>query len=202
LLFAPTLLIAVRSRYSILLLPTLGWRFLSTQGSHWMTKYQYDAVLMPVVFVGLIDGWSAVDRRLRQGSDRRLRDGTALAAAGCLAVALALSLHYPLHRLLEPSLWKGDSVTADASRAVSVIPDDAIVEATNKLSPHLASRDIVYTVGGAPPGTAQWVVLDVERGDFLRIAAEQREYRAALLASGDYTEITEAGRFVVLQRRP
>jgi hypothetical protein len=167
-----------------------------------MTKYQYDAVLMPVVFVGLIHGWRFVDRRLRQRSDQDLRAGTALAAAGCLAVALLLSLHYPLHRLLEPSLWKGDSVTADASRAVSVIPDDAVVEATNQLSPHLTSRDIVYTIGGVPPGTAQWVLLDVERGDFLRTTAEQREYRTALLASGDYTEVTEAGRFVVLQRHP
>ncbi|MDQ1423520.1 MAG: hypothetical protein QOD72_1018 [Acidimicrobiaceae bacterium] len=202
LLLVPTLFIAVRSRYIILLLPTLGWRFLSTHEGHWLTKYQYDAVLMPVVFVGLIDGWNAVDRRLRQRNDRHRRAGTAVAAATCVAVALALSLHYPLHRLLEPSLWKGDAVTADASRAVSAVPDDAVVEATNQLSPHLTSRDIVYTVGGAPAGTAQWVVLDVERGDFLSTAAQQRDYQAALLASGAYTEVTEAGRFVVLHQRP
>jgi hypothetical protein len=202
LLLAPTLFIAVRSRYSILLLPTLGWRFLSTHSEHWLTKFQYDAVLMPVVFVGLIDGWIAVERQLRRRSERHLRAGSTLAAGGCLAIALALSLHYPLHRLLEPNLWKGDRLTADASRAVSVIPDDAVVEATNQLAPHLTSRDIVYTVTGAPAGSAQWVVLDVERGDFLSTAAQQRDYRAALLASGRYTEVSQAGGFVVLQRSP
>jgi uncharacterized membrane protein len=201
LLLVPTLFIAVRSRYSILLLPTLGWRFLSTHPEHWLTRVQYDAVLMPVVFIGFVDGWKAVDRRLRQRGDREHRTGSRLAAGACLAIALVLCLSYPLHRLLERSLWHGDRETADASRAVSFIPDDVVVEATNQLAPHLTSRDTVYTVSGAPAGTAQWVVLDVERGDFLTTANQQRNYRATLLASGSYAEAGQAGRFIVLHRR-
>jgi hypothetical protein len=201
-LLAPTLFIAARSRYSLLLLPTLGWRFLSTHAEHWLTSYQYDAVLMPIVFASFVDGWRAVDRRLSQRSDRQRRVGSALAAGGCIAIALALCLHYPLRRLLEPSLWRGDSDTADASRAVSFIPGGVIVEATNQLAPHLTSRDTVYTVSGSPVGTAQWVLLDVVRGDFLRTAAAQQNYRTGLLASGNYVEVVEAGRFIVLHRRP
>jgi uncharacterized membrane protein len=202
LLLLPTLFIAARSRYIILLLPTLAWRFLSTHSEHWLTRYQYDAVLMPVVFIGLVDGWQAVERGLARRSDRHRRAGTVVVAVGCLAVALALCLSYPLHRLLERSLWRGDSQTADASRAVSFIPRDAVVESTNQLAPHLTSRDTVYTVSGAPAGTAQWVLLDVERGDFLTTAAQQQTYRASLLASGNYTEAAEAGRYIVLRRRP
>jgi uncharacterized membrane protein len=185
-----------------LLLPTLGWRFLSTHAEHWLTRFQYDAVLMPVVFIGFVDGWKTVDRWLRQRNDRHRRAGRAVAAGGSLAIALTLCLSYPLHRLLESSLWRGSRDTADASRAVSFIPGDAVVEATNQLAPHLTSRDTVYTVAGAPAGTAQWVLLDVERGDFLRTAAQQQSYRASLLGSGNYTEASRAGRFVVLQRHP
>jgi len=40
-----------------------------------LTRFQYDAVLMPVVFIGFVDGWQSVDRWLAQRNDRHRRAG-------------------------------------------------------------------------------------------------------------------------------
>ncbi|MFC8277753.1 DUF2079 domain-containing protein [Streptomyces sp. NPDC057271] len=55
LVFAPSALLALRSPLSLLAVPTLAWRMFSENPFHWGTAYHYSAILMPVVFAGLID---------------------------------------------------------------------------------------------------------------------------------------------------
>ncbi|UUN28931.1 DUF2079 domain-containing protein [Streptomyces sp. FIT100] len=55
LVFAPSALIALRSPLALLAVPTLAWRMLSENSFHWGTAFHYSAVLMPIVFAGLID---------------------------------------------------------------------------------------------------------------------------------------------------
>ncbi|MEU7111241.1 DUF2079 domain-containing protein [Streptomyces sp. NPDC046182] len=55
LVFAPSALLALRSPLSLIAVPTLGWRMFSENTFHWGTAYHYSAILMPVVFAGLID---------------------------------------------------------------------------------------------------------------------------------------------------
>src|SRR6195952_1256927 len=55
LLLAPTVFLAVRSPIILLAVPTIAWRFLSTDPSYWGTGYHYGLVLMPIVFGAFVD---------------------------------------------------------------------------------------------------------------------------------------------------
>src|SRR5207302_263370 len=52
-LLACTGFLASRSPITLLAVPTLAWRFMSTDKTYWGTGFQYSAVLMPIVFAGL-----------------------------------------------------------------------------------------------------------------------------------------------------
>ncbi|QAY73553.1 DUF2079 domain-containing protein [Agromyces protaetiae] len=46
----------VISPISVVLLPTLAWRFLSTNEGYWGPTWHYSAVLIPIAFLALLDG--------------------------------------------------------------------------------------------------------------------------------------------------
>nr|WP_262412663.1 DUF2079 domain-containing protein [Streptomyces acidipaludis] len=56
-------LLALRSPLLLVTLPTLGWRFVSHYPENWGTAWHYSAVLMPVVFLALVDAIAALERR-------------------------------------------------------------------------------------------------------------------------------------------
>lgn len=66
LLLVVTAFLCLRSPLMILVLPTLTWRFISTNQNFWGQAYHYDLVLMPIVFAALTDGVLAA-RRSRGG---------------------------------------------------------------------------------------------------------------------------------------
>ncbi|BCK70754.1 hypothetical protein Srufu_047070 [Streptomyces libani subsp. rufus] len=69
-LLPTTGLLALRSPLLLVALPTLGWRFLSHEPHYWGTDWHYNAVLMPVVFLALIDALPAYGSRPAPGSAR------------------------------------------------------------------------------------------------------------------------------------
>ncbi len=58
LLIPTTGLLAPRSPLLLVALPTLGWRFLSSDRHYWGTDWHYSAVLMPVLSLALADALS------------------------------------------------------------------------------------------------------------------------------------------------
>jgi len=85
--FHPILVVLAPLRSPLLLaaVPTLAWRFWSTNPSYWGTGYQYSAVLMPITFVAFLDALPAT------GTGRRAR---AAAHAACM-IALAATMLTP-----------------------------------------------------------------------------------------------------------
>ena len=73
--------VAVRSPLALVALPTLAWRMLSPNHGYWGPGWHYSAVLMPVVFVALVDAIDRLrndaDRAREAGSDVVVRDGPA-----------------------------------------------------------------------------------------------------------------------------
>lgn len=127
----------------LLAVPTLAWRFLSPNSAYWGPDHHYSAVLMPIVFLALID---AVRRLPERGKaqvatgDRIVRRGLAVPAL----VALLLLPALPLRDLASPGFWQ-DSPRRSATRtALALIPDDARVAASNHLAPHLTDRATVH----------------------------------------------------------
>ncbi|WP_369146234.1 DUF2079 domain-containing protein [Streptomyces sp. R44] len=165
LVFAPSALLALRSPLALTAVPTLGWRLLSENGFHWGTAFHYSAILMPVVFAGLVDVLG------RRDPDRReLR----AVLTTVLVVTAVLLPSFPLAQLAQRATWHTTPHVRAARALLARIPDGATVAASNRLAPQLTARCTVvlfptFPVGGElyrydaarlPAPTAAWIVHD------------------------------------------
>ncbi|MEU6483203.1 DUF2079 domain-containing protein [Streptomyces sp. NPDC046887] len=185
--FAPSALLALRSPLALIAVPTLAWRLLSDNGFHWGTAFHYSAVLMPVVFAGLIDALTPTRREKHPGaagpdglpspdrpdglpSTRHLR----APLATVLAVTAVLLPSFPLAQLAQRATWRTTPHISAARELLARIPDGASVAASNRLVPQLTSRCTVvvfptfpvegrlyeYRPGRLPRPTAEWIAFD------------------------------------------
>ncbi|PRY20771.1 putative membrane protein [Pseudosporangium ferrugineum] len=158
----PTGFLAVRSPILLLALPTLGWRFWSANPSYWGTEFHYSAVLMPIVFVAMLDSPPARSRRWLP--------------AWCLAFAALLTTMLPLHALADPGTWRPDRAATATRAALHRIPDGATVAADNRLAPQLTARCEVYLFPFYPSAALRptWVAIpDAPSNDPRSVAARE-----------------------------
>ena len=195
-LLAPTGFLALRSPLVLMLLPTLGWRFVSANHSYWGTADHYSAVLIPIVFAASIEAMDR-DRALLRG--RRLRRQCTLG----LAVTVGTLPLHPLVELVEPGTWTTPPHVRAAARILALVPDGATVATTNRLAPQLTSRATVTLIcQTAPPlQPPQWVLFDsTDPTKFPcpmpQIAAEV----AADQASGHYRLVARRDGITLLRR--
>ncbi|MFE5937572.1 DUF2079 domain-containing protein [Streptomyces sp. NPDC056470] len=175
LVFAPSALLALRSPLSLIAVPTLGWRMFSENTFHWGTAYHYSAILMPVVFAGLID---VLGRERQAGKPPSPDAPPARNLRGSLAVVLAVTVvmipSFPLAQLAQRPTWRATPHIEAARALLARIPDGATVAASNRLAPQLTSRCEVVIfptfpvdtrldlreTGPLPAPTAEWIVYD------------------------------------------
>lgn len=193
LLLIPTAFLALRSPLLLLAVPTLAWRFVSTNPAYWGTAFQYSAVLMPIAFAAFVDTLV------------RLRGTEHLRAATIIRVGLVVSLSasmfylpsYPLANLGRPSWWRNNPRIAAADWVMALIPNGATVAASNWLAPQLTDRDTVSlfqkTTATEKP-LPNWVVVDVETAKvFPDPPAVQQATIARLRAEGYQTAADQDG---------
>ncbi|WP_423446401.1 DUF2079 domain-containing protein [Kocuria sp. KSNUG] len=169
--------VAVRSPIALVALPTLAWRMLSPNDGYWGAGWHYSAVLMPVVFVALVDAVVRLRRdsaraqeRVVAGTARSGRSGRAeatvlwamaTAAPWCaLLVALVVGTQLPLAQLASPEAWRPDPRADAKSAAVAEIPAGASVATDLSLMNALVSRADVHWIGNGDDPDPQYVVLD------------------------------------------
>ncbi|MGD3109213.1 DUF2079 domain-containing protein [Streptomyces sp. YGL11-2] len=142
-LLPTTGLLALRSPLLLVALPTLGWRFLSHDPHYWGIDWHYNAVLMPVVFLALVDALP----HARAAARPWLRSYAHHLPAALLAAALALTTSLPLTRLTEAATYRKPPGVAAAERLLDRIPDGATVESDVRPISHLTGRARVYWTG-------------------------------------------------------
>ncbi|MFG3346559.1 DUF2079 domain-containing protein [Streptomyces sp. NPDC048018] len=212
LVFAPSALLALRSPLALIALPTLAWRMASENAFHWGTAFHYSAVLMPVVFAGLLDVLG------RETNPRNVR----AALATVLAVTAALLPSFPLAQLAQRATWHTTPHLEAARDLLARIPDGATVAASNRLAPQLTSRCTVvlfpaFPVGGRlyeyrrtglPRPTAEWIVHDPEapeawpyrRGHWPYPLEQQRAELKAAVEKDGYTVVARRDGITLLRR--
>ncbi|MEY9963260.1 putative membrane protein [Streptacidiphilus sp. MAP12-16] len=195
-LLAPTAFVALRSPLVLLLLPTLGWRFVSANPHYWGTLYHYNATLMVIVFAAAIH---ALDRDRAVLRGRLLRW---LCAASAVFTAVTVPI-YPLHEAFLPRTWTTPAQVGTAAAIMARIPDGAGVATSNRLAAQLAGRTQVSLIcSEAPPAAPpEWVLLDATDPTewpcpMPRMAAEV----AADQSSGRYHLITRQDGITLLRR--
>ncbi|MFI0453989.1 DUF2079 domain-containing protein [Actinomadura sp. 6N118] len=143
LLVPTTGLLAPRSPLLIAIVPTLAWRFASQDESHWSTFWHYDAILMPIVFLALVDAIV----RTRVSARAWLRAYAFHLPAAVLAAALALTTTRPLASIFEVATYKPTPAGKAGARALSAVPDGATVEVNVRPISQLTRRCRVLWFG-------------------------------------------------------
>ncbi|MFD7290046.1 DUF2079 domain-containing protein [Streptomyces sp. NPDC059863] len=185
-------LLALRSPLILIALPTLGWRFLSAEDNYWGTAWHYNAVLMPIVTLALVDAIV----RVRGGPRAWLRSYAHHLPAMVAAAALALTTSLPLSALAEPDAYRVRPEVRAAERLLDSIPDDATVEANVGPISLLTSRCRVFWVGDTRGITPDYIALD----NRTRWVGDPSAYAKRLHPRATYTVTGEVGGYLVLER--
>ncbi|MFD7630341.1 DUF2079 domain-containing protein [Streptomyces sp. NPDC059851] len=193
-LLAPTLFLALRSPLVLVALPTVLWRGVSTDDSHWGTGFHYSLILMPIVFAAFVD---ALHRRGTTAAGLRR---WLLGAAG---VCVLLLPSHSLGQLLQTSFWQTDPRVAVAHRVMDRIPDGATVQASDRLVPHLAHRTSVSLFGWADSRpNPEWIMVDTQVPPELRwpLSVHDESVALAEARSRGYRTVAKEAGFVLLSR--
>lgn len=153
--FGITGLLALASPWSLVAWPILAGRFVADKEFYWGTDWHYSLVLMPIVFVALID---AMQREHRAGW---LRSYAARGAAVAVAFAAAMQLHSPLSALVNPTSYELGSRVNSARTVIALVPSGASVETDIALMSHLVSDHRVFWVGSIGDAQPDYVLFNV-----------------------------------------
>jgi uncharacterized membrane protein len=173
-LLLPTGFISVLSSIAIVAVPTLIWRFWSTNPLYWGMNFQYSAILVPIVFVASVEAVSKLDFFRR---DIRRRWVAAFAAVAC-AIVCTFVFPWPLKGLFNSKNWHLNQAVKDTKSILEEIPSGSTVAADNHLAAQLTSRCTVYLFPGYPGNglDPEWVVyskpLDISMAGAVSIDAE------------------------------
>jgi uncharacterized membrane protein len=155
-----TAALAFRSPLSLTVLPTLAWRFLSANSAYWGPEWHYSAVLMPILFVALIDGLLLARRSRRSW----VRAYGRVAVPVTVAFALVLLPQQPLAELIRPASY--GPAPSGAVAAMKAIPDGATVASDLTYLAYLSSRTTVYWLGNPGNPATDYVILDRNSGSW------------------------------------
>ncbi|QMU79491.1 DUF2079 domain-containing protein [Streptacidiphilus sp. PB12-B1b] len=121
-LLAVTGFLALRSPLALVAVPTLAWRFLATDPAYWGTAGHYSAVLMPVLFLALVDAVHRCEEYGRVGWLRRYATQSAVPVVTAVALTLCVSLHLPVTDLFKPATYRAAAHQAAAAPLPSALP--------------------------------------------------------------------------------
>ncbi|KIZ19154.1 DUF2079 domain-containing protein [Streptomyces natalensis] len=192
-LLPTTGLLALRSPLLLAAAPTLGWRFLSHDPHYWGIDWHYNAVLMPVVFLALVDALP----RARVSARPWLRSYAHHLPAAALACALALTTTLPLSRLTEAATYRIPPDVPAAERLLARIPDGATVESDIRPLSRLTGRTRVFWSGDTRGLSPDYIALQrpTDRSPRQALAdAAARHPRSTYVLLGD------SGGLLVLRR--
>ncbi|MFI0896000.1 DUF2079 domain-containing protein [Streptomyces sp. NPDC020983] len=191
-LLPTTGLLALRSPLIVAALPTIGWRFVSHYPENWGTAWHYSAVLMPVVFLALVD---AADRS-RGSRTPWLRSYASGVPAAAVGAAMALTLSMPLASLGHSDTYKVDTRTKVIEKLLGQIPDGATVEANVGPISRLVHRTTVYWVGGTKGVVPQYIAIDNSSG----WVPDPVTYGTQLHPGTTWTQMASQEGYVILRR--
>ena len=148
------------STLSLVAVPTLVWRFVSSNPSYWGTDWHYDLILMPVVFGAAVEAIERLARSERRAA-RWYAQAVPLALAGIATTLFATSSAADLAR---PSAWETTSRQQALAATLASIPAGAVVQSDLGLLTHLVGRNTVYWVGHTNDPPPSYIVTDAGAG--------------------------------------
>jgi hypothetical protein len=194
--------LAVRSPLVLAAVPTFAWRFLSDVPAYWGRDWHYSAILMPIVFVTMIDAVHT----LRSRPGRRLREVSrayaSVAAPVCATVAVLLTVNgLPLRDLVQPGFYRPAPRNAAAEHVLSMIPRNTTVETDAGLITYLTDRDDVYWMGRPGNPAPEYLLLDRRNGGWSAPPPDIVGYAERLHPGTTYDLVVDIDDYVLVKRR-
>jgi uncharacterized membrane protein len=176
---------ALASPWILLVLPTFAWRFAGDVPFYWGTEWHYSLILMPIVFVAMID---AFHRR------PVLRWATPVG----LVVGGSMLVSSPVVALADPATYDDPPRADSAQLVLSLVPDGTSVEADISLLSHLVTDHTVYWLGTVGDARPEYVLLDTQAGigsptDVVAYAEQAH--------GGTYEKLFDQDGYVLVHRR-
>ncbi len=212
LLLLPTAFAALGSPVALVALPGLALRFVSTNTAYWGTAWQYNATIMPVLFIAAAEAigrWQrlpaspAPPAMTSRGMTLRAtalggiaRHGPAMMAA----VAVALAFQFPLNDLWHGATYRIDNHVRAADAAMAVVPDGATVQTTLGLLAPLAARTDTFWIGNAGNPLTDYVVIDNDDSGYSQALKDVPAFVAAMYPNDGYIEVFERDNVYVFRR--
>lgn len=159
----------VASPLALIALPTLLWRFLSPQEGYWLSTWHYSLVLMPIVFLALLDVCARPQRTKCRATGRGARFRRSyrrlapqILPALALVVAVALTPQQPLWQLTDPSFATSQLSASDTAKynVLASIPAGTTVAADLSVLTYLVEPNTVYWIGHEGKPAPDYVVID------------------------------------------
>ncbi|HSA50728.1 MAG TPA: DUF2079 domain-containing protein [Yinghuangia sp.] len=187
--------LALRSPLAVVAAPTLVWRLLSDTPNHWGQDWHYNAVLMPIVFIALVDG---IERARQSPSPWQRKYARELPAA-VAGMAFALCAILPASRLIDPNEYRTPPRLDAANAAVAQVAKGSTVETDLGLISQLPSRARVFWIGSTGGVIPDYVAVEQPKL-WDEDARDRLVEEAAERHKGARYEVVYADKFVILKR--
>lgn len=190
-----TAFVALRSPLTLMVIPTLVWRFAGSTDYYWGQTWHYSIILMPILFAATIDGL----RRMRTSQHKPVLVYAWVAPALVAGIALVLTTQFPLWDLTKPETYQVPDREATAERAMAAIPAGATVASDLSLVVQLVSDHTVYWI--ATTATApEYVSIDQHTGWGGNPPENVAEYAEGKFPGAPYQVIFDEDGYVIAER--
>ena len=176
----------------ILLIPGLLQNLLTNFSLQFSNVYQYDSILIPFIFVGVI--WAVNWLLTKKMSEKVLLPLVVFCAVtGFIWYSPLSPKNFPWPKFF-------NSRTADFNKLVAAIPATASVAAHTNLVPHLTHRANIY-MAGYEPTLMDYVILDSQDLFGFQTKNDLDSYLDNYAQTGEYDVVVIDQRYYVIKRK-
>jgi uncharacterized membrane protein len=154
--FGAFVFLGLLSPLTIVALPQLVERLLTTDQHYWAPLYHYTLAIAPILAIGAADGLARLERLL--GHTRAGKAAITGLTLAVLLMSVGSFVTGPSWRLTHRSFYERTDTDRARDAAVEMVPDDAPVAAQDNLLPHLSARRRVYQLSATGLDRARWIV--------------------------------------------
>lgn len=224
-LLAPVAFLCLASPLALMGVPLMLTRMLSDRSTEWGWHLYYDMALMPIIFIGAVDGVQRLNRLIRWVMDktrerRRQAGGSdesdavlvdpatwrltermlgGVFAVLALAITVSTARYLPLNTWARHDGYESDKTwVAQVHQALAYIPAGVEVRATNNLTIPLANRDTV-TLVGSHQDKGDWAAIDTRTPSCPIDASFIPPYVAELRAQG-FVKVKSVGPILIMRK--
>lgn len=193
-LLLPAMFLPLFSWSSVLLiLPGILENTLTNFQSQFSGLYQYDAIVIPGIFFGIILGIEFLSEKIPYGKRKNIAK---VLIAASLAGFLFRSPISPISFPLE--LFSGNPSRSAINELLSSVPYGSSVTAPTNLVPQLSHRYRIYILG-TEPSPADIVVIDENDLAGFTDSEQLQNYADSYMNSGNYTYEEIGGKYLILR---